>query len=149
MKVSDRIAVALGFVDIGYVAWTIFGTLRIGATPHSMSQNVANFGLPFPSLVVSIVLLVYVLIFACGLALILRRWRFAWLNYVLLPFRVGLVLPTVYPVIALLVAVGVVLPPPATYVAIVVTEVARCVFIYFWHREHSNHSAVGVTSAAV
>jgi len=32
MKITDRIAMALGVVDISYVAWTIFGTLKIGAT---------------------------------------------------------------------------------------------------------------------
>jgi hypothetical protein len=149
MKITDRIAIALGVVDIGYVTWTIFGTVKIGATAHSMSQNVANIGLPFPDLVVTIVFLVYLLMVACGLALILRRRRLAWLNYVLLPFRLGLVLPTLYPVIALLAAVGMVLPPLATYIVIVVTEIARCVFIYFWRREQSNHSAAGVASAAV
>jgi hypothetical protein len=41
------------------------------------------------------------------------------------------------------------LPPLATYIVIVVTEIARCVFIYFWRREQSNHSAAGVASAAV
>jgi len=149
MKISDKIAVALGFVDMGYVAWTIFGTLRIGVTPHTMSQNVANFGLPFPSLVVTIVLFVYLLMVACGLALIFRRRRLAWLNYVLLPFRISLVLPTLYPVIALLVAVGVALPPLATYVAMVTTEVARCVFIYFWRQGQSNLSAASMASAAI
>jgi len=143
MKITDRIALALGVVDIGYVAWTIFGTVKIGATAHSMSQNVADVGLPFPDFVVAIVFV------ACGLALILRRRRLAWLNYVLLPFRVGLVLPTLYPVIALLAAIGVVLPSLATYIAIVVTEIARCAFIYFWQREQSNHSVAGVASAAV
>ena len=149
MKITDRVAIALGVVDISYVAWTFFGTIRIGATPQSMSQNVTNIGLPFPGLIVAIVFLVYLLMVACGLALIFRRRRLAWLNYVLLPFRVGLVLPTIYPVIALLVAVGVVLPRPAAYVAIVVTEILRCVFIYFWRREPSNHSAAGIASAAV
>jgi hypothetical protein len=149
MKITDRVAIALGVVDIGYVAWTIFGTVRIGATAHSMSQNVANLGLPFPGLVVAIVFLVYLLMFACGIALIFRRRRLAWLNYVLLPFRVGLVLPTLYPVIALLVAVGVDLPPLATYIGIVVTEVVRCVFIYFWQLGRSNHSVAGIPSAAV
>ncbi|WP_158755129.1 hypothetical protein [Dyella sp. S184] len=149
MKITDRIAIALGALDIGYVAWTIFGTVKIGATAHSMSQNVANVGLPFPDLVVAIVFLVYFLMAACGLALILRRRRLAWLNYVLLPFRLGLVLPTLYPVIALLTAVGMVLPPLATYIVIVVTEIARCVFIYFWQREQSSRSAPGVASAAV
>jgi len=149
MKIADRIALALGVVDIGYVVWTIFGTVKIGATTHSMSQNVANVGLPFPDLVVAIVFLVYLLMVVCGLALIFRRRRLAWLNYALFPFRVGLVLPTLYPVIALLVAIGVVLPPLATYITIVVTEIGRCVFIYFWRRGQSNHSAAGVASAAV
>lgn len=149
MKVTDRIAIALGVVDIGYVAWTAFGTVKIGATTHSMSQNVINVGLPFPGLVVAIALLVYLLMVACGLALILRRRRFAWLNYALLPFRVVLVLPTLYPVIALLVAIGVVLPPMTTYIVIVATEIARCVFVYFWRREQPTHPAVGVVSASV
>lgn len=149
MKITDRIALALGVVDIGYVAWTIFGTVKIGATAHSMSQNVTNVGLPFPGLVAAIVLLVYFLMVACGLALILRRRRLAWLNYALLPFRVVLVLPTLYPVIALLVAIGVVLPPVTTYIVIVGTEIARCVFVYFWRREQPIHPAAGVASAAV
>jgi len=149
MKIADRIALALGVVDIGYVAWTIFGTVKIGATAHSMSRNVASVGLPFPGLVVAVVLLVYLLMVACGLALILRRRRFAWLNYALLPFRVALVLPTLYPVIALLVAIGVVLPPVTTYIVIVATEIARCVFVYFWRREQPTHPAAGVASVAV
>jgi hypothetical protein len=149
MKNSDSVATALGVVDISYVVWTIFGTIRIGATARSMSQNVANIGLPFPTLIVAIVFLVYLLMVACGLALVFRRRRLAWLNYVLLPFRIGFVLPTIYPVIALLVAVGVVLPRPATYVAIVLTEILRCVFIYFWRRDRSNHSAAGIASAAI
>jgi hypothetical protein len=149
MRVSDRIVIGLGTLDITYVAWTILGIVRGGPGLRSMSHNLINWGFPFPNLLIAFVVLVYVAITVCGVALVLRRRRFAWLNYVLLPFRIALVLPTLYPVFALLAVLRLALPPLIAFISMVVTELARCIFVFTWQRRWSSHSSIDDSVQAV
>ncbi|MFD0739651.1 hypothetical protein ACFQZQ_10210 [Lysobacter koreensis] len=133
MKSLERIIVVIGALDLAYIAWVLVGTLR-GAGFSAIWQSTVAFGLPFPALQVGAVAAIYLAILACGLALLLRRRRLAWLNYWLLPLRVALVLPTLFPLFAAMSAIGIASNPWAVFALLAITELFRVVLVYRWSR---------------
>lgn len=124
MKVVDKIAVGLGILDIAYVVWI---SLRI-------ALGGGNFGLPFTHFEIVVNVVVYLTIAACGAALVLRYSPLVWLNYCLLPIRIVLVIPTLYPVFGLLAVLGFAISPSVELKILVLSELARCLFILWWRR---------------
>ena len=127
MKPLDRIIIAIGLLDLAYVAWVAVGVVN-GAGATAVWQSVVAFGLPLPSIQVGGILTLYVFITVCGLALVLRRVALAWLNYVLFPLRVLLVLPTLFPLVAVIAAKS----SSIAFVLLALTELIRVVLVYRW-----------------
>ena len=145
MTSLQRTVVAIGALDLAYVAWVGVGTLG-GSGLTSLWQGIIAFGLPRPSLQAAGILVIYLTIFACGLALLFRRAALAWLNYVLFPLRVIFALPTLFPLFAGLSAIGVALHPVIAFALLVVIEALRVILVRRWSR---NTSAAGrVTGVA-
>jgi len=130
MKVSDRIAMSVGALDIAYVAWTTFAIAR-----GALGLESPNLGAPFSEFEIVVNLCVYLVMAACGAALVQRCHSLSWLNYLLLPVRILLVIPTLYPVFALLTALGVVISIRHELVLLLLSEFVRCIFVFLWDRK--------------
>ena len=138
MTSLPRLIIALGILDLAYVAWATLDLLS-GAGVAGYWQSIVAFGLPYPALQASAVVGVYIAIFICGLGLLLRRPSIALLNYALFPVRVLLALPTIFPLFAVLDGIGFALHPGTAFVLLVLTELARIILVRTW---------AGSTSAA-
>jgi hypothetical protein len=137
--------ILVGTLDLAYVAWVVVGSMQ-GSGLADLWQTALAFGLPHPSLQAAAAVILHVAIVSCGLALIFQRPRLAWLNYVLFPFRVLLVLPTFFPLFWAVSSSASVLPPVIPVAALVLTEAFRVILIYRWSRHAS--AAVSVAGAA-
>ncbi len=145
MTSLQRSIIAIGALDLGYVAWSALGALG-GVAPASLWQSAVAFGLPNASLQVAVILAIYLTILVCGVALLFQRATLAWLNYVLFPLRVLLVLPTLFPLFVGLSAIGVTLPPALVLTFLAVTEALRVIVVRRWSRRTTE--AGGVAGAA-
>jgi hypothetical protein len=140
-----RTIVAIGALDLAYVAWSAVGALG-GAGLTTLWQSTVAFGLPHASLQVAVILAIYLTILVCGLALLFQRATLAWLNYVLFPLRVLWALPTLFPLFVGLSAMGVTLPPAIALAFLAVTEALRVIIVRKWSRRTT--AAGGVAGAA-
>lgn len=136
MTVLRKSVIGLGTLDLAYVAWIVFGTINNSGL-SSLWQSNAAFGLSWPGLQLAATLTMYLAIAFCGITLVLQRPEFAWVNYVLFPFRVLFVLPTTFPVIVGLAAAGIELHPGATFTLVAATELFRVVLVRSWSRSTS------------
>lgn len=82
-------------------------------------------------------------------ALILRYGPLAWLNYLLLPVRIVLVIPTLYPIFALLAALGCSMSLSIELKVLVLSELAPCLFIFWWHRSRRRQPGIGTDTRVV
>ena len=146
MTSLQRTVVAIGALDLVYVAWVAMGMLG-GSGLASLWQSTVAFGLPHPALQVAGILVIYLAIFVCGLGLLFRRAALAWLNYVLFPLRVFFVLPTLFLLFAGLSASGMTLHPGIAFVFLVVTETLRVTLVLRWSRSTSATIRVVGTAA--
>lgn len=139
----DKIAVCIGALDIANIVWMIADSAMkgtgFGIVTHFFSRN----GSPMLVMLGVLDILTYTLILACGITLVLRRSRFAWLNYILFPLRLAFFLPTLFPVFMLVGSLGLVMNPYTSIGLLVSTEIACCVFIFYWRRSHRRCSSTG------
>ena len=99
LKLIEKTIIAIGALDIGYIAWIVFNSFTSEQGRLSMLwDSLVAFGLPLPELQFGAIILFYASILICGFALVFRRKQLAWLNYVQFPVRLLLVVPTLYPV---------------------------------------------------
>lgn len=145
MTTLERTMMALGALDLAYVAWVAFGTFSGSWLPDFWQSTVA-FGLPHPFWQVAAIALIYFAIFACGLVLLFRRVALAWLSYVLFPLRVLLVLPTLFPLFVVVAAAGAALHPGIAFALLAGTETIRFILVHRWSRSAS--AAAKVAGAA-
>lgn len=101
MKPLDNTMRAIGLLDIIYVLLVaVRPWLGTGFPP--LIRPEADYGLPDPQWLLVALLLFYLTVLPCGLGLLLRCRTGAWLNWLLYPLRIVLVMPTLFPVTALL-----------------------------------------------
>jgi hypothetical protein len=127
----EQAIVAIGALDIAYVSWVAWG-VSVGSGAYGFWQSLNSFGLPYPWLQATAVTGVYFAILVVGVLLVLRRDRFSWLNYVLLPIRVLAVLPTLFPVFIALRQLNI--HPVGMLALLAATEVLRALLVYRWSR---------------
>ena len=141
----QRTTIACGALDVAYVAWIALGTLSgIGAA--GLWQSTVAFGLPYPALQIAGMLVPYIAILICGIALLLQRTSLAWLNYVLFPVRILVAAPTLFPLFVGMAASGVPFHPSIPITILVVTEALRVLLVHRWSRHVS--AAAEVAGAA-
>ena len=133
MKSLERIIVSIGALDLAYIAWIAVGTLG-GSGLNSVWQSTVAFGLPLPGLQFAAIVAVYLAILVCGFGLVFRCSSIVWLNYLLFPLRVALVLPTLFPFFAAISAGGAKLHPLAVFALLVFSEMLRIIIVHRWHR---------------
>lgn len=126
--------VAIGALDLAYVVWIALNLL-CNSGLAGLWQSTVAFGLPFPELQVAAILAVYLAILVCGLAMLACRFTLAWLNYVLFPLRLLLVIPTLFPLFFSLSASGLVLHPGIAFALLFITEALRLILVYRWSRQ--------------
>ena len=146
MRPLERTIIAIGALDLAYVVWVALGTTS-GSGLTVLWQSTVAFGLPFPSLQVAGILVAYLAIFTCGLAMLFRRAALAWLNYVLFPLRLLLVLPTLFPLFVALSSIGVAFHPGIAFALLAVTETLRVTLVYRWSRHAAAGAKVARTAA--
>ena len=133
MKPIDKIVVAIGVLDIGYVLW-----LATNYFPDQSNQtaglydSLVSFGLPYPELQFLALLAFYASILICGISLTINSYKLVWLNYAQFPIRVLLVAPTLYPVFYLLSKAGIELSIIISLSLLIITESGRIFIIYKW-----------------
>jgi hypothetical protein len=136
----------MGALDIANIVWMIVQGMLHGSAFDSF---IPDFSRPSPPLFVILhvfTIFVYILILACGITLVLRLSRFAWLNYILFPLRLAFFLPTLFPVFMLAEPLGLVVHPYVNIGLLVATEVACCAFIFYWRRSHRRRSSTGASA---
>lgn len=137
LKIIEKTIVAIGALDISYIAWIVFNSLSIDQGQLSMLwDSLISFGLPLPELQFGAIIMFYASILICGFALVLRRKQFAWLNYAQFPIRLLLVVPTLYPVFLILAKSGVELSLVLSVALLGIIEVGRVAIVYRW-RSHA------------
>lgn len=137
LRILEKTIIAIGALDIGYIAWIVFNSTasEVGLLA-ALWAGLVSFGLPFPELQFGVVVVFYASIFVCGVSLVLRRKQLAWLNYANLPFRLLLVVPTLYPVFFILAKLGIELGVVLSMAALGTTELGRVVIVFRW-RPHA------------
>lgn len=133
MKPINKIVVAIGVLDIGYILWlaTNYFTDPSNQTA-GLYDSLVSFGLPYPELQFSALLAFYASILLCGISLTLNSYKLVWLNYAQFPIRVLLVAPTLYPVFYLLSKAGVELNIILSLSLLIGMELGRIYIIYKW-----------------
>jgi hypothetical protein len=135
LKLIDKTIIAIGVLDVGYVAWIVVRSFSSDTSQFSLLwQSIVAFGLPFPQLQFGAIVFFYASILVCGLALVFRRKKLAWLNYVQFPVRVVLVVPTLYPIFYVLSQLNVELGFLVTILLLSIVELGRVVIVYRWRQ---------------
>jgi len=142
VRTSDKVIVCIGVLDVASVLWAVIGAFMGGSGITMALSNLRQWGLPLPILLGIFGLLAYALILVCGVLLVLRQPKFSWLNYVLFPLRLAFFLPTLFPIFLLGGRLGLGMHPIVSISILVATEIACCVFIYFWWHSHPRRYAV-------
>ncbi len=136
MKLIDKVIISIGLLDVGYITWIGFNFITSDTeSVAELFQSYVSFGLPFPELQFFVVNMFYLSFLVCGIFLLLRIKKKAWLNYVNMPLRLLIVVPTLYPIFIIfsksIIELGVVF----SLILIGITELARLVIVYRW--QHS------------
>ena len=133
MKLIDKVIISIGLLDIGYIIWIGFNFITSETeSVAELFQSYVAFGLPFPELQFFVVNMSYLSFLVCGIFLLLRIKKFAWLNYVNMPLRLLIVVPTLYPIFIILSKSSIELGVVFSLILIGVTELARLVIVYRW-----------------
>jgi hypothetical protein len=133
VKAIDKTIIAIGGLDLGYIAWFLWNTFTSETRQLStVWEGLVTFGLPFPQLQFGAIVLFYVSILVCGLAMVSRCKKLAWLNYAQFPVRLLVVVPTLYPVFFLLSKFNVELSFVATMLVLGIIELGRVAVVYRW-----------------
>jgi len=132
-KALDKIIIAIGALDVGFIIWVV--ATDITSVPGQISSlwsSIVSFGLPYPEMQMTAYVVFYLLVLLCGVSLLFKRKKLVWLNYVLFPFRLVLVVPTIYPLFYIFYKAGIELGVIASFVMLLVGEVVRIYVVYKW-----------------
>jgi len=135
MKPIEKLIVSIGALDVGYIAWITFNSVisEVGQL-SKLWESLVSFGVPYPELQFAAIIALYFSILVCGVSLVLRRKKLAWLNYAQFPVRVLMVVPTLYPVFYLLAQAGIELSFILSVLLLLTFELARVLAIFRWQR---------------
>ena len=133
LKTADTTIIAIGALDVGYIAWIVVNSISSEQSQlSSLWDNLISFGLPYPAIQFSAIITFYASILICGLSLIFRYGKLAWLNYVQLPLRLMMVIPSLYPIFFLLAKLDIELGFVISITILCITEIGRTAIIYRW-----------------
>ena len=131
----EKPIIALGILDITFILWVLYDQATNEINQFSQVwENLISFGLPFPMIQFSMILLFYVSIFVSGISLVIRNANLVWINYFQFPFRIVLVVPTLYPIFYLFSQLNIDIGVFSAFIIISFFEIGRVVFVFKWSK---------------
>jgi len=131
----EKTIVAIGVLDVAYIVWVVLSSILNlpGALPE-IWQNLHASEAQSPMVMMLAIILFNMSLFICGAAMLIRNKNFVLLNYLHLPFRLLMGVPTLYPLFAVISWLNIELSATAILASMLFMEAFRVALVKKWQK---------------
>lgn len=131
----EKTIVAIGALDVIYIAWILLSSvLNLDGALPDIWRNLQTSDVQSPLIMMSAIMLFNSSLFICGAAMLIRNKNFILLNYLHLPFRLLMGVPTLYPLFAVISWLNIELSGISILVSMLFMETFRVALVKKWQK---------------